>query len=394
MAQLSSRRPTESAPPSRLEPSRRRVVVFSPGHDEVGGAARRSRLLAAALAGRGWQVRVITRAGTRRGLAVRRSANLLVVELPGFGSRRLGAALFLAVGVPLGVVFGARSPVFLAIQLVSPTSAAALCAALLRRPFVAMATTSGQLSEAAFLMEGRLSALRRPLVRRAAYLAGQTQHVATELATVVDRERIVVLPNPVQAVDDAPPLTGAPRVVYTGRLSEEKDLGRLLEAWRVVAEHRPGAMLTLVGDGGRHRPVEHELRRSASADALLRETVQFTGWVADVGPFLAGADVYVLPSLTEGMSNSLLEACAWRRVVVASAIPANVEVLGEEYPLLFAAGDTDSLIGALRRALDDETIRRDAVDRIVERMSAYSVDSVVAKLEGTLESAVLGRAPR
>ena len=375
---------------SRVRTSKRRVVMFSPGHDEVGGAARRSRLLAASLASRGWHVRVVTRAGTRHRFACRRSPNLTVVEVPGFDSRVLGAVLFLAVGVPLGLVFGARASVFMAVQLVSPTTAASLCGAVLRRPFVALATTSGQLSEAAYLLNSPLSRLRRPLVRRAAFLAAQTEEVALELAPLVGRSRVVVLPNPVEEVTAPAALTGTPRAVYTGRLSEEKDLARLLDGWRTLAAHRPCAMLTLVGDGGRHRSVEQLLRQMVLADDVLRRTVTFTGWVSNVGPFLAGADVYVFPSLTEGMSNSLLEACAWGRVVVASDIPANREVLGESYPLFFTPADTGSLVDALSRAFDDEAVRREALKRIAARMKAHSLDSVVVRLERLLESAVVG----
>ncbi len=382
---------TRSNPtPSRPRPTQRGLVMFSPGHDEVGGAARRSRLLAASLANRGWNVRVITRSGTRHRFALRRSSNLTVVEIPGFHCRRLGVLMFLALGIPLGIVFGVRGSVFIAIQLVSPTTAAAVCAAVLRRPFVAMATTSGELSEAAYLMASPLSTLRRPLVARAAFLAAQTEQAALELSTLVESSRVVIVPNPVEAVAAVPPLTGAPRAVYTGRLSEEKDLPRLLEAWRNIAEHRPGAMLTLVGDGGHHRSVEQQLRQIVSADAVLQRIVTFTGWVADVRPLLADADVYVLPSLTEGMSNSLLEACAWGRVVVASNIPANVEILGDDYPLLFRPADTESLSEALRRALEDEAIRREVLDRVSHRVKAHSVDNVVLRLERILEAAIVG----
>ncbi len=365
----------------------RRVVMFSPGHGEAGGAARRSRVLAAALARHGWEVRVITRAGTLRRFTIGRSSNVTVIEVPGFGSRRLGAVLFLAVGLPLGLAFGARSEVFLAIQLVSPTTAGAVCSAVLRRPFVAMTSSSGQLSETAYVMHAPLSVLRTRLVRRAAFLVAQTEEVADELSRLVDRSRIAVIPTPVEVVSP-PPLSGAPRAVYTGRLSEEKDLFRLLDAWRVIAEERSDAVLTLVGNGGSYRSVETRLRQTVSDDPVLRDSVTFTGWVADVAPFLTGSDVYVFPSLSEGMSNSLLEACAWGRVVVASDIPSNRAVLGDDYPLLFATGDTLSLLKALHQALDDPAVRADAVTAVTERARVCSVDVVAARLEATLEAAV------
>ncbi len=90
------------------------------------------------------------------------------------------------------------------------------------------------------------------------------------------------------------------------------------------------------------------MRHRVSDDPVLPHSVTFTGWVADVAPLLAGSDVYVLPSLAEDMSNSLLEACAWGRVVVASDIASNRAVLGNDEPLLFIAGDTLSLVEALR----------------------------------------------
>lgn len=363
--------------------------MFTPGHGEVGGAARRSALLAGALAERGWDVRVVTRAATRHRFSVMRQPNLVVVEVPGFGQSLIGALLFLLVGVPLGMAWAIRRSVFVAIQLVSPTYAAAVCSKVSRRPFLALSTTSGSLSEAAYLLKGRMAPLRRLLIRDAAYLVAQTDAAAVELSQLTAPERVVVMPNPVAPVA-APSLTGATRVAYTGRLSDEKDLPRLLEAWAIVACTRPDALLTLAGDGGLYRSVEGLLHRLVRDDPVLARTVRFTGWVSDVGAVLSEADVYVFPSLSEGMSNSLLEACAWGRVVVASDIPSNRAVLGWDYPLLFRAGDTESLIAVLMKALDDEQARVSAVAHIADRMRAFSLDTVVSRLEELMNSALAG----
>jgi glycosyltransferase involved in cell wall biosynthesis len=120
---------------------------------------------------------------------------------------------------------------------------------------------------------------------------------------------------------------------------------------------------------------------------ILRQSVSFTGWVDDVAPFLREADVYAFPSRTEGMSNALLEACALRRVVVASDIPANRAVLGEGYPLLFRAGSGVDLGSALERALDDGRARSDAVAHIDRRLPLFSVNSVLDRLEALLRAA-------
>ncbi|HEX2274962.1 MAG TPA: glycosyltransferase family 4 protein [Acidimicrobiales bacterium] len=357
--------------------------MFTPGHREPGGAARRSRLLASALAARGWDVRVVTRAGTLFRPAVTRSSNLTVIEIPGFRSRRLGAVLFLTGAIPLGLLWGTRARALIAIQLASPSTAAALCSIGLRRPYIALATTSGRLSETAYVTNQRFAGVRRWLLGRAAFVGAQTDAVASELAQLVDEERVVVVPNPVERVVP-PPLSGAPRALYTGRLSEEKDLVRLLEAWRVIAAENSGALLTLAGSGGGYRSVEDELHRLVSSDPVLTASVRFTGWVADVRPLLAESDLYVFPSLSEGMSNALLEACAWHRVVVASDIPSNCALLGDDYPLLFKAGDTVSLVETVQRALNDEEARVQALACLATRIGPYFVDGVVTRLEELL----------
>jgi glycosyltransferase involved in cell wall biosynthesis len=364
---------------------RKRIVLLSPGHSEPGGAAVRSRILAQTFAERGWEVRAITRAGTQHRFRFNRSSAVTVLEVPGFGRTRIGGALFAAVAAPLGIFWGARASAFVAIRLASPATVAALCGLLVRRPYIALTTSSGRLSELQYVLSTRGAALRRRVLRRAAFLVAQTDAAAAELETLVPRERIAVVPNPVAAVKPTP-LNGLPHVLYTGRLSSEKDLTRLLAAWRSIVAELPGARLTLVGAGGAHRSVERELRNTAEADPLLRGTVSFTGWVEDVTQYLRRTDVYVFPSLEEGMSNALLEACAWRRVIVASDIPPNRAVLGDDFPLVFRAGDTDDLVHALRRALTDDLVREQAQQLLEARVREASPDAVVARLEKLIDA--------
>ena len=292
------RRQTGAAP---LTPRSPRIVIFSAGIAEPGGAARRSRLIVEGLADRGWQVRVVTRAGTINRFHLRRSPGITILEVPGFGRRRTGAVLFLLCAFPLGLVWGRRASSFMAIQLLSQATVAAICSLILRRPYIALATTSGeQVSEVRYILtEGRFRGLRRWLLRRASFLIGQTPEAARQLEAFLPAERVAVLPNPVAPVD-APRLNGLRHAIYTGRFSEEKDLPTLLEAWEEVASDSPGSTLTLVGEGGSYRSVEAELRGTVARTPALSSTVRFTGWVSEVGPFLSEADVYVLPSLDRG----------------------------------------------------------------------------------------------
>jgi glycosyltransferase involved in cell wall biosynthesis len=318
-----------------------------------------------------------------RSLRVRREDLFTAIELPGFGSHRIGAALFLLVGIPLGLVLGFDSDFILAHQLVSPATAASLCALVLGVPYGAFTNTSGALSEAAYIRRTRSFWLRRRLLRRAAFLVAQTAGAADDLAATLQHPHVTVIPNAIETITPTP-LNGEPRVLFTGRLAAEKGLLCLIDAWRVVAQRRPHARLTLAGEGGGHRPVETELRHAVATDAALTRSVTFTGWVDDVDELLATHDVFVLPSTTEGMSNSLLEACGRHRVVVASDIAPNRAVLGDEYPLLFRTGDPASLAYALDRAIGDDDCRRQVLGDIEGRVAAFSAGAIGDRLEALL----------
>ncbi len=379
------------------------LLLFTPAFFEQGGIARRSRLLTNGLIERGWRVSVVTRTSSRWRLRLTRGASLVVLEVPGYLLSRTGTLLYLTFALPVGVVWGQRATVLASVKLFSTSSAAAVCAQLIHRPFVALATTSGPAGEVAHLMGDhaavsrkrcpgkihRLSlGLRRALLRRAAVLVAQTPAGAEELQRLVPGGKVAVLPSPVEPVE-APGLTGLPKALFVGRLSRDKNILSLLEAWKLVVLESPGATLTFVGEGGSHDSVEDDLRRTVGTTTVLRRSVRFTGWVGDVAPFFAESDVFILPSLhlQEGMSNALVEACAWGRVIVASDIPANRAVLGEDYPLLVPPGDAAPLATAILRALRDDELRDEVRERVLERQSAFDVTTVCAHLEEVLKLA-------
>jgi glycosyltransferase involved in cell wall biosynthesis len=364
----------------------KRLVLFSPGHTEPGGAATRSRLIAATLVKHGWQIHAVTRAGSLSVFRLHRSPNLTVLEVPGFGRRRLGGALFILVAVPVGLVWGIRARALIAIRLASPATAAAVCGRLLRRPYLAWTSKSGLQGEVRYILSTRTPTLRRWLLRDAAFLVAQTDFAAGELESLLPGARIAVIPNPVLNVGQVP-LDGRPHAVYTGRLSAEKDLVRLLSAWRAILQELPEAQLTLVGTGSAHRSVEHDLKSMIARDPLLGGGVTLTGWVNDTGEYLRRSDIYVFPSLEEGMSNALLEACAYRRIIVASDIGPNREVLGDEYPLLFRGGDTEDLVATLRCAFLNDRVRSKAQQHIGRRIREFSADAIIVRLEALIEAA-------
>ena len=110
---------------------------------------------------------------------------------------------------------------------------------------------------------------------------------------------------------------GAPIVIFSGRLVAEKRVDVLLQAWDELHSQAGDAQLWIVGTG----PQEQSLRRKAG------ENVHFSGYVKDTAPYLRAADIFVLPSSTEGLSVAMLEAMACGLACVLSDVGGARDVI-------------------------------------------------------------------
>ena len=134
----------------------------------------------------------------------------------------------------------------------------------------------------------------------------------------------------------------------------EKNLPLLLEAFSVVAAGRRDLRLFLVGGG----PEELALR-ALSVQLGIVEKCVFHVSSSDVAACLSAIDVFVLPSLTEGLSNSIMEAMACGSCVIASNVGGNPELITDGVTgLLFPSQDRDALIERLYATLADADLRR------------------------------------
>lgn len=165
------------------------------------------------------------------------------------------------------------------------------------------------------------------------------------MASGVDAEAYRPGPSAVEA--GLPP---RPRVVFTGRLHPQKNLDLLLDIWPEVAS-KTGAALVLVGDG----PERDRLAARAEELGIL-DRVHFTGPVHGPAEHLRAADAFVLPSVAEGMSNSLLEAMATGLPCLASDIGGNTDLLGVAGAGLLVPDDRRAWTEALVRVLSDRDL--------------------------------------
>jgi glycosyltransferase involved in cell wall biosynthesis len=199
----------------------------------------------------------------------------------------------------------------------------------------------------------------RGLLRRSRIVlcvSAATQEMLVRLG--VARERVRVLHN---AVDDdrAPvPLNlteefGLPRdarvLVAAGRLSPEKGHRHLVEAMARLKDHDPPIVLVILGSGR-----ERERLREQIAAAGLAGRVVLGGFRADVLRCIAGADLIVNPSLSEGLPNVVLEALALSRPVVATDVGGVSELITSgQTGWLVPPAHPAALAEAITAALDD-----------------------------------------
>jgi len=207
---------------------------------------------------------------------------------------------------------------------------------------------------------------RKRNYRRCTGAVALTQEIGDAMAQWVYRDRIVVIPpavTRVQAIQDEYRATagnGSQVILFVGRLSPEKQLRLLLQAWERIQPDLPGWKLMIVGDG----PERQELERTAHS---IKE-VQFTGWVQSPEQFYRESQIFVLPSRYEGFPVALLEALSF-------GLPSVTTQCSSAIDRLTSASENQALISVARHSVDDlakslQQLARDEPRR--RRMSVYA----------------------
>ncbi len=148
---------------------------------------------------------------------------------------------------------------------------------------------------------------------------------------------------------------GVVRILSIGRLSKEKGHPTLIKAVAEVKRRRPDLVfeVLLAGDG----PLFASLKELAKAEAL-ESTIRFVGQVRNARPFYGVADVMVLPSLSEGSPNVVLEAMAARLPMVATRVGGVPEIVRDrETALLVPPGNAGAMAAALLELIDSGELR-------------------------------------
>ncbi len=182
--------------------------------------------------------------------------------------------------------------------------------------------------------------------------------------------------------------TGQVMALFVGRLVVHKDLPCLLRAAARLRDQLPQLRFVLAGDGPLHADVMRQM-----AEQGLEDRVSLLGQRDDVQDLIDAADIVVLPSLREGLSNVILEGMMGGKPVVASRAGGNVElVIDNETGLLFDVGDDAGLAAALQSLAHDAPLRSRLGEGARRRaQEAFSIPAMVRTFETYYGDAASGR---
>jgi glycosyltransferase involved in cell wall biosynthesis len=227
------------------------------------------------------------------------------------------------------------------------------------------------------------------------------QPFADSLArTGVERARIRVLPNSIDpdrraseqeahALRRKLDIADNERVILSiGRFSREKGQIDLIRAADHLAQLHPGLRfrLVLAGEGPERERVER-------AAAELSGRAVFVGHQRDLRPYYSLADLFVLPSYSEGSPNVILEAMAAGVPIVATTVGGVPETVQDQRTaLLVPAGNPRALAGAIGRLLTDKPLAaRLAANAVADVKERFSPETYRRSLVGIYQECIKGR---
>jgi len=146
------------------------------------------------------------------------------------------------------------------------------------------------------------------------------------------------------------------RFGFAARLEHLKGPLQLIEGFRIAHLAEPKVELKIAGEGSLRQQMLHTLSRLG-----LEKKCLFTGVYSTLkerSHFMGGIDVFVLPSLTEGTPNAIIEAMAHAKPIIATSVGGIPDVVSEEVGILVPPNDTKALGAAMSRLATDDELRR------------------------------------
>jgi glycosyltransferase involved in cell wall biosynthesis len=179
------------------------------------------------------------------------------------------------------------------------------------------------------------------------------------------------------------------RVIFVGRLVEQKGVVTLLQAWKDLPHSAKNkTFLDVYGDGPLLEVLQHD-----ALIAGIAKFVRFNGFSRDVLNELIHSHIFVLPSYVEGNSNAILEAMIAGLPIVATNVGgASIQVGEAGAPFLFEPGDHKTLSNILLKLINDEDLRRQTGRVMRERvLEKFNIKYVAKTYEQAYHLIISGK---
>jgi glycosyltransferase involved in cell wall biosynthesis len=243
-------------------------------------------------------------------------------------------------------------------QLGLDTVASILVKAILRKKVVVKIACAGEYGDLFILKQLALSKLMLKVVKKADKFIAISNTIIDELkANNFPESKIIKIPNAVDCRYFQPDKNQSHKAILTfvGRLTKQKGIEYLIRAFYSLinsSSKYPDVLLFLLGKGDLEGQLRDEVKSLSLADR-----VYFIGHTEDVLKYYHDTSIFILPSLAEGMSNSLLEAMACGLPVIATRIGGNTDLITDgENGLLVSPGNSKELSIAITRLLEDKNL--------------------------------------
>ncbi len=168
-------------------------------------------------------------------------------------------------------------------------------------------------------------------------------------------------------------------IICVGRLVKEKGYSVLIQAHRELISEGVHHQVFVLGEG----KLEEELKKDIQK-LNLQDTFVLLGYKANPYPYIKAADIYVLPSIFEGFSLSLVEAMVLGKPVVATKCVGPAEILNNEYGLLAEPGDVRSLKESMKKLIEDKKLQEHYSQKSHERTRIFDIERVMEEIEAII----------
>lgn len=350
--------------------------------------------VASALVRQGWNVEVITSRVHRSWPAHQDIDRVSITRLPSFGFKYIGAVIFFINLIVYLYKKRHACEVIHSFQVGFTSAAAIMMAKLLQKASVLKLACSGPGGDIRNYGRSWLGRLFLACCKNAGAIVVLNEEMQRELAGIgYPADKIAAIPNGVDTAVYYPPENRSD-VRQLMQLPDEKIIlyaGRILFAqkrldWLVRAISRikgpPCFRLYIIGEGP-----DSDLLQRLCVKLCVHDKVRILNNVDNIAPFLQAADIFILPSEYEGVSNSVLEAMASGLAVVATDIPGNRALLEAGVTgVLIPCGDDERLISAVQSLMGDgqkaASLGRQARAQVCQK---YSLNSIARKYSDLYE---------